>query len=143
MIFRGAVQLGMWPSGPVMVPTYLAYFGNLHLTKFFTMHRHPFKERLATFTAVLCPVAFPIVQIEPSDLIHCLGRQEPKRSSSIESMRRPLQSRQHMRTEPAAGSQCQHGSLECSRPGAKERWGSKAIANGKPLAGQPCLTPWP
>ena len=71
----------------------LGILDNLHFTKFFAVRRYIFQKKLETFTAVLHPTAFPMVQIEPSDLIHCLGRQLT-------------------RTEPAGGSPGKQGSSE-------------------------------
>ena len=61
-----------------------------------------------------------------SELLCQSGHQVPKR------WKQPLRGRQHKHTESAVESPGQQGSLE-----AKRKIGSKAIANKKPLAGQP------
>ena len=48
----------------------LGIFDYLHLTKLLTIRRHPVQIGLATFTAVLHPTAFPMIQVEPSGLVH-------------------------------------------------------------------------
>ena len=45
----------------------------IQFEKFFTVRRRPFESRLATFTAILYPTAFPMIQVEPNNLVHHLG----------------------------------------------------------------------
>ena len=93
-----------------MVPTCLAYL-TIFILEILAVRRHPVQKRLETFTAALYPTAFPMMQIEPSDLIHYSKNQEPNRSSNVERMKQPLQGRQHTSTEPAGGSLGRQGSL--------------------------------
>ena len=63
-------------------------FESRHFAKFFTARRHSLQKRWATFTVLMYPTAFPMIQVEPSDLVRHFqgksqsGHQPYKRRSS-------------------------------------------------------------
>ena len=65
-----------------------------------------------SFTAILQPTSFPMVQIEPTFFDPLFERQEPKRSFNIAKMEQPSRGRGYTRTELAVESPGQQGSLD-------------------------------
>ena len=115
----------------------LSVLGNLHQCKFFAIQRKPFQERLATFSAVLYPVAFSMIKIEPGNLVHNTegGRQSGRKDGAATAKSSPYAHGTGWRKSRPAGF------LGIIASWSQRKMGSTAIAIRKPLAGQPCLIP--
>ena len=110
-----------------MVPTYLTY-----LTTFISRNS---SQSVDTQSNKSWQLSLPH-QIGPPP-----RRQERERSSTTERTKQPLQNHHHKRTEQGRRKSGPVGSLGITELCSQQMMGSTAIANRKPLAGQPCLTP--
>ena len=48
----------------------LGAFDSLHFAKLLTVGRHPTQQIMAIFSTILHPRTFPMIQVEPSHLVH-------------------------------------------------------------------------
>ena len=114
-------------------------------------HSPPFREILHSLSppnsithgncrCILYPTAFPVVEVESSQPDPQQHRPETGRSSTNGRSRRPPQSHQHTHTDRVEESLGWHGFWGIIVSWTNRKIGSNAIANRKPLAGQPCLT---
>ena len=112
----------------------LGTLDDLHFAKLLTVCRHPTQQVTAIFTAILYPTTFPMIQVEPSNLVHHLERRRVGKHQCTEgrgSNRKTISIRK-------SGSV---GSLGITELCSQRKMESNAVASKKPLAGQPCLTP--
>ena len=123
-----------------MVPTFVAFSTIFISRKSSQLVATQSHKRLATCTAILYPIAFPMIQVEPSRLIHYFegrrksGHQPPKGEAA--TAKSSAQARgTGWRLSGAAGF------LGMIVSSSQRKMGSNATADMKPFAGQRCLTP--
>ena len=102
----------MWPSGPIMLPTYLAYLTTCISRKSSQLSDRQFNRDSSLSLPYCTQRHFRWFKL--SQAIRSTATQVPKRSLSPGEMEQPQRG-------PGARNPGQQGSVECSRLGAKDR----------------------